>query len=79
MKDALSVNLSPAPPVTNVPSAAEGLLCWGQTGKILANLYSEGFESKGAFDLEGGVLPAVQDQTSPHQGTSDRRQISKCP
>ena len=26
LKDALSINLSPAPPVTNVPSAAEGLV-----------------------------------------------------
>ena len=53
VKDALSVNLSPAPPVTNVLCCRRS--CRGQTAKILARMGSEGFESKGVFDLEGGV------------------------
>ena len=54
VKDALSVNLSPAPPMTNVLSAAERS-CRGQTAKMWTTMGSEGLESKVVFDLEGGV------------------------
>ena len=54
-KDALSVNLFLTPAVTNTLSTAEGCSCRDQNANILASMGSEGFDSKGGFDLEGGI------------------------
>ena len=76
VKSVSSINMSPAPSVTNVLSAVEDLA-------VEARLQTfwqvwppkKGFETQSCFDLKGGVQCSVQYQTSSHQSTSDKEQI----
>ena len=48
------------------PQCCRRYSCRGPIAKILAGLGSKGFESKGGFDIEGGIQPQIEDLISSH-------------
>ena len=72
VRDVFSVNPSPAPPVTNVINAVEGLAVGARLQKIWQVWAQKGSSPRVVSILKEGVQPSVQGQTSSHQGSSDK-------
>ena len=65
VKDASFVDLSPADSLTYILSVAEDIPVWAHCNNF-GRSWQQRVETKGCFDIEGGIQPKIQDQTSSH-------------